>query len=143
MIPSSHFHPMLVHFPIALVVFGFLADLTWIFYKKEVCLSRLGLYLLIMGTLSAAAAWLTGTFFTAEMSGSAGEVKEIHELFALITLGVLIITSVLRIMLLYQQNKENAILKWIAFSFYAAAAIFVSITGFYGGSLVFNYMMPI
>jgi uncharacterized membrane protein len=142
MISTSHFHPMLVHFPIALVAFGFLADLVWVFYKKEVCLSKLGFYLLIFGTLAAVAAWLTGTLFTAEMSGSAGEVKETHELFAWLTLGALIATSGLRIMLRVQ-NKEESNLKWLAFALYGLAAIFVSITGFYGGTLVYNYMMPI
>jgi uncharacterized membrane protein len=142
MISSSHFHPMLVHFPIALVAFGFLADLAWVFYKKEACLSRLGFYLLIFGTLSAIAAWLTGTLFTAEMSGSAGDVKETHELFAWLTLGTLVVTAALRI-ILQVQHKENSNLKWLAFALYGLAAIFVSITGFFGGTLVYNYMMPL
>lgn len=142
MISSSHFHPMLVHFPIALVAFGFLADLAWVFYKKEACLSKLGFYLLVFGTLSAIAAWLTGTLFTAEMSGSAGDVKETHELFAWLSLGTLFVTSALRIFL-QVQNKENSNLKWLAFTLYGLSAIFVSVTGFFGGTLVYNYMMPL
>ena len=62
MFDTSHFHPMLVHFPIALVIFGFLAELASLFFKKEACLSKLGFYLLILGTLSALAAWFTGLF---------------------------------------------------------------------------------
>jgi uncharacterized membrane protein len=142
MISTSHFHPMLVHFPIALVVFGFIADLAWVFYKKEACLSKMGFYLLILGTLCAVVAWLTGTFFTSEMSGSAGEIKDTHELFAWLTSGTLIVTSALRIMLKVQ-NKENSNLQWLAFALYGLAAIFVSITGFFGGTLVYNYMLPI
>ena len=80
---------MLVHFPIALVAFGFLAELVRAFYKKEVCLSKFGVYLLLSGTIAAVAAWLKGNFFTSEMSGSAGELKETHELFAGLTLGTL------------------------------------------------------
>lgn len=34
MFETSHLHPMLVHFPIALVAIGFLADLASIFIKK-------------------------------------------------------------------------------------------------------------
>ena len=142
MFSTTHLHPMLVHFPIALVVFGFLADIAAIYFKKEVCLSKAGYFLLIFGTLSAVVAWLTGNFFTAEMSGAAGEVKETHELFALITLGALLVTSVLRIVI--QSKKiENAGIRWVALAIYAVAAISVSITGFFGGSLVYNYMMPI
>jgi uncharacterized membrane protein len=40
MIPTSHFHPMLVHFPIALVTIGFGVELASIFIKKEVCLPK-------------------------------------------------------------------------------------------------------
>jgi hypothetical protein len=48
----------------------------------------------------------------------------------------------LRIILQVQQ-KENSNLKWLAFALYGLAAIFVSITGFFGGTLVYNYMMPL
>jgi uncharacterized membrane protein len=142
MISTAHLHPMLVHFPIALVVFGFIAEIAALFFKKEVCLSRLGFYLLMIGTLSALTAWLTGNFFTSEMAGSAGEIKETHELFAWITLGSLIATSVLRIVF-ESKTKGNTRLKWIAFALYGLAAISVSITGFYGGTLVYNYMMSL
>ncbi|HEY3390176.1 MAG TPA: DUF2231 domain-containing protein, partial [Prolixibacteraceae bacterium] len=64
MVSTSHLHPMLVHFPIALVVFGFIAEIAALYFKREVCLSRIGFYLLIIGTLSALTAWLTGNFFT-------------------------------------------------------------------------------
>ncbi len=142
MISTTHLHPMLVHFPIALIVFGFIAEIAALFFKKEVCLSKTGYFLLIFGTFSALIAWLTGNFFTAEMSGAAGEIKETHELYALITLGTLLVTSVLRIVL--QTKKiENAGIKWVAFVLYGVATILVSITGFFGGTLVYNYMMPI
>ncbi len=142
MISLSHIHPMLVHFPIALVVFGFVADFASLIFKKEACLSKAGFYLLLGGTLSALFALLTGVFFTSEMSGSAGEVQETHEMFAWITLGILALTSLMRIFILVR-NRENTNLKWLAFFLYALAAISVSLTGFYGGTLVYNYMMPL
>lgn len=142
MFSTDHLHPMLVHFPIALVVFGFIADIASILFKKEHCLSVMGLYLLIAGTLSALLALSTGVFFTSEMSGLAGEIKETHELFAWITVGTLIATSILRI-ILKKQDKEGSNLKWIAFILYGIGTITVSITGFYGGTLVYNYMMPL
>lgn len=142
MISVSHLHPMLVHFPIALVFFGFIADLASLYFKKEACLSKLGFYLLIVGTLSALAALLTGVFFTSEMTGSAGEIQETHELFAWITVGLLIATSILRIFLMIK-DKERTNFKWVAFVLYGLAAISVSVTGFYGGTLVYNFMMPL
>jgi uncharacterized membrane protein len=76
------------------------------------------------------------------MAGTAGEIKNTHELFALITLGTLLVTSVLRIVL-QSKNTENKGLRWIALLTYGLAAILVSITGFYGGTLVYDYMMPL
>ena len=137
MISTSVLHPMLVHFPIALIIFGFLADISSVFFNKEVCLYRFGFYLLIFGTLAAVAAVLTGLLFTSEMSGTAGDVKETHELFALITLGTLIVCLIFRIVLKIK-DKENTDLKWIVFLLYGLAAISVSITGYYGGSLVYG-----
>ena len=142
MFSTSHLHPMLVHFPIALVALGFLADLLAMYFKKEVCLTKFGFYLLITGTLAALAAVFTGVFFTSEMAGAAGNVQKSHEFFAILTLCVLVVTSVLRIFLV-TTKKENAKLKWLAFALYGLAAIFVCITGFFGGNLVYNYMMPL
>jgi uncharacterized membrane protein len=138
----SHLHPMLVHFPIALVVFGFLADTAYLFYKREICLSKTGLYLLILGTLGAIVTWLSGFIFTSDMSGAAGLIRERHELFATVTVGLLLVTSVLRIILLLKKTEMPG-LKWIAFALYGLASVCVTITGFYGGTLVYNYMMPL
>ncbi|GET26019.1 DUF2231 domain-containing protein [Prolixibacter sp. NT017] len=142
MISLSHIHPMLVHFPIALVLIGFVADSASLVFKKEACLSKTGFYLLIAGTLSAVFALLAGVLFTADMSGSAGEVKATHELFAWITLGLLFLTSIIRIFLVVKK-REHSDLKWLAFALYGLAAISVGITGFFGGTLVYSYMMPL
>ncbi len=142
MISLSHLHPMLVHFPIAIIVFGFIADFASLIFKKEACLSKTGFYLLIVGAFSAIVTVLTGILFTSEMTGSAGKIMETHELFAWITLSLVILTSVLRTYLLVKK-KENLNLKWIAFVLYGLTTISVSVTGFFGGTLVYNYMMPL
>lgn len=142
MFNPSHFHPMLVHFPIALVIIGFLAELASLVFKKETCLSKTGFYLLITGTLSAIVTWLSGILFTTDMSGAAGSVKEIHETLAIVSVSLLIITSVIRVLI--QTGKEKRpLLKKTALVFYALACISIMITGFYGGTLVYNYMMPL
>jgi len=142
MISLSHLHPMLVHFPIALVSIGFIADLTSLFLKKEKCLSSTGFYLLFIGTISALTALLTGIFFTTEMEGAAGEIQETHELFAWISLCILTLTLLIRIYLKIQVNNNNA-LNRLVLVLYGLAFVSVSITGFFGGTLVYNYMMPI
>lgn len=142
MISISHLHPMLVHFPIALILIGFIADFIFLFYKKEAGLSMVGFYLLIMGTLSALVALLSGALFTSEMTGAASDVKETHELFAWITVINLILYSAYRIFIKVK-GRETIILNRLSFAWYGLAAVFVSITGFFGGTLVYNYMMPL
>lgn len=141
MIPTSHLHPMLVHFPIALIAIGFVAEVASLFIKKEICLSKISFYLLIVGTLCAILTWLSGDLFTAEMTGAAGEIRETHEIFAGISLLLLILTSILRTLLL--RKTSSSWLKSVSFITYTLATIAVAITGYFGGTLVYNYMMPL
>lgn len=142
MFSLDHLHPMLVHFPIALIIFGFIAEFSLVIFKKDVWLSKAGFYLLIFGTLAALVALLSGELFTSEMSGAAGEVKDKHELLAWITVGLLITTSILRIVLNVMRTEQRN-LRFLAFATYTLAAISVGITGFFGGTLVYSYMMPL
>ncbi len=141
MFSTSHLHPMLIHFPIALVAIGFLAECISLIVKRELSLSKMSFYLLIAGTFFAVFTWLSGVLFTSEMSGAAGEIKDTHELFAGLTLGLLLLTSILRIILI--RNATNKLVIRLSFITYALAAICVAVTGFYGGTLVYNYMMPL
>jgi uncharacterized membrane protein len=53
MFSTSHLHPMLVHFPIAIVAIGFLAECISLITKKEFCLQKISFYLLMTGTFFA------------------------------------------------------------------------------------------
>ena len=144
MIPVSHFHPLLVHFPIALITVAFLFDLVSLLYKKEPCLSKAGYYLQILGMLGAIAAWGTGYFIagTTQMEGEAMQVKGQHELFATIALIAIIIATVARIILVYQQT-ENTFYKYVPFGLSILSVIFITVTGFLGGKLVIDFKIGI
>lgn len=142
MISASHIHPMLVHFPIALVLFGFVAAIASLFFKKETSLAKASFYLLIAGTISAVFALLAGILFTGELSGAADNIKETHELFGWLSIGTLIITSIVQIFIMLKKLEFSG-LKWLYFILYGIATIFVSLTGYFGGTLVYSYMMPI
>lgn len=143
MLNTAHFHPLVVHFPIALILVGFLADFLSLFFKNEKCLSRTGFYLLILGAVSAIVAWSTGKFFTIEPTGgSIVAVFEKHETAALITMLLMITGSALRIYLVIRKQEETG-LKWVAFGIYFLAFAAVTITGYLGGTMVYNFMMPL
>ena len=141
MFNPSHFHPVIVHFPIALILTGFLADVIFLLYKKEICLLKAGFYLMILGALGAVAAFLTGMFLTSHPSeGEIMSIFEKHETGAWITLVTICIGVLLRIYLAVTK-KEQTSLKWIVFALYCAAFGAVAVTGHLGGYMVYNYMI--
>ena len=144
MIPASHFHPLSVHFPIALITIGFLFDLVYLWYKKEPCMSKTGYYLQILGMLGAIAAWGTGYFIagSTHIEGEAMEIKEQHDLMATISLVSIIVATLARIILVYQKT-ENTFYKYIPFGLSVLSVIFITITGFLGGKLVIDFMIGI
>jgi uncharacterized membrane protein len=141
MFNTAHFHPMIVHFPVALILVGFLADVAFLFFKKEICLSKTGLYLMVLGTLGAGAAFLTGHVFTIEPTeGAIVEIFEQHETLALVTLLIMAVGTLIRIFVLVYK-KEQPFFQWLVFGLYFLGAASVGITGFLGGTMVMDYMM--
>jgi uncharacterized membrane protein len=136
----DHLHPLSVHFPIALILVGFLFDFLSLIFKKEQWLSKAGLYLMVLGTLGAVAAVLTGEFFSKELTGFAGEKKEFHEIIAKTAMYIMIAASVLRIIPLLMK-KEIAWLKWTVFVLFLAGCVFVGYAGLLGGQLVYDIML--
>ena len=142
MFPTTDLHPMLVHFPIALVLAGFLFEAMSLFIKKDNSFGIISFYLLIFGTVSALFAWLAGLIFTSDMEGTSGKIRDIHELFAWITLGLLLVNTAIRI-LLRSGKTQSITIRQFSFVLYALAAASVAVTGFFGGNLVYHYMMPL
>jgi uncharacterized membrane protein len=141
MFNTDHLHPMIVHFPIALIIVGFVAEVVSLFFKSEKCLSKTGFYLLVLGTLAAIAAWSTGQLFTDHPSeGSILSVFEKHETGALITMIMMILASTVRIWLMVKKKEETQ-LKWVAFGFYLLGFAAVTFTGLMGGLMVYSFML--
>jgi uncharacterized membrane protein len=141
MFSTDHLHPMIVHFPIALITVGFIAEVVSLFFKREKCLSRTGFYLMILGSLAAVAGWTSGHLFTeAPTQGEILKVFHNHETGALITMILILAGTVFRIWLVVKKKEETQ-LKWIAFGFYLLAFAAVTFTGYMGGTMVYNFMI--
>ena len=140
MFDTSYLHPMIVHFPIAIIMIGFLFDLSSLFISREKCLSSMGLYLEVIGMFAAIAAFGSGYFLTSPMEGDAGIMREQHQLFATLTLISIILATFFRLLLVYQK-KEESYLKYAAMSLFLLAFVFVIITGHLGGLLVYENMI--
>jgi len=140
MFNTAHLHPLIVHFPIALLIAGFVADTAYLLYKKEVCLSKVGFYLMLAGTLGAVAAVLSGNFFTEDMTGSVEVIRERHETFANITMYLMIVAGILRIFLFIKGKSESKAALGV-YILYLIGVLLVGYTGMLGGTMVFNYMI--
>lgn len=137
MFEISHLHPVLVHFPVALIIVGFLADISSLIFKKEKCLSTMGLYLEVLGLLGAIAAFLTGHYMTGDTIDGAGHIGQMHELFATLTVCTIFIAVLFRFLIIYRK-KDTSNLKYIAMAIFFFAFIFVAITGHFGGMIVYG-----
>lgn len=59
MISATHLHAMVVHFPIALLMAGFLSEVIAFFYKK-MFFRQAAFYLLLLGALGTIVSYLAG-----------------------------------------------------------------------------------
>jgi len=143
MFNTDHLHPIIVHFPIALITVGFIAEVVSLFFKSERCLSKTGFYLMILGSLAAIAGWASGHLFTEQPTqGEILKVFQQHETGALITMILIVAGTLFRIWLMVSKKEETS-LKWISFSFYLLAFAAVTFTGYMGGTMVYNFMIGI
>lgn len=140
MIDVTHIHPMLVHFPIALAMLGFLFEAIELFFMRGKQQRNCGEFILYFATLSAFAALLSGELFTSEFVGKPLEVKELHASFALISTILLSVSCVFYLVHRFLR-KESKGMRTTGFIFYLLATISISITGYMGGNLVYSYMI--
>jgi uncharacterized membrane protein len=141
MFSTDHLHPLIVHFPIALITVGFIADVASLFFQKEKCLSKTGFYLMILGSLAVIAGWASGHLFTeGPTQGDILNVYLRHKTGALSTMILIVAGTLFRIWLMTQKKEESS-LKWVVFGFYLLAFMAVSFTGYMGGTMVYNFMI--
>ena len=138
MFTATHLHAMIVHFPIALVLVGFLFEIIGLLSKKTF-FQQFSYYLILLAAAGAIASYLTGNAAGEGMEGGTLEsAMEAHELSATITLWLIIATAGTRLVLgLFKRN-----ISWLriaSFVLLLAAVGGVARTGYLGGQLVFKH----
>ncbi len=129
-----NYHPLIVHFPIVLLIMAALFQLlSFFFFKKE--LSWVTLILLVLGVITA---WLSSNTFHAEtgiLSGKAKEIFSIHEQMASFTWWFSFAALLLKI-ISYFFLKQKLWVEGVVTLLLIAATISVSIAGHHGAMLV-------
>lgn len=129
---------MLVHFPIALIMVGFLSEIVSLFYRTDF-FRQTALYLLILGTLGTIASYLAGKAAGDGMDeGSLGRAMEQHQQAATYALWLTIATAVLYLGVFFFQNKKSWV-RVVSVLLFAMAIVAIGRTGYLGGQLVFKH----
>ncbi len=140
MFSTDHIHPMVVHFPIALIFAGYLAEIIFLFFKKEPLLKEFHFWLVTVGSLSAFAAYFSGAFLTGTVPPEATLIHNRHELFAELTVFAALVNAALMIYLKLER-KEETNLKWLSFALNTFTVTLLLLTAHFGGVLVYEYLV--
>ena len=137
----SKIHPVLVHFPIVLFVLYSLSEIAALFYKEK-NFNKVVTVLLALALFFAVGAVLTGNR-AAEISKGLltsvqSEILETHETLATLSLFYYAALFFIKFYLLTKKKFEG-IIKYVFLAIVLIGNIFIYLTGYYGGRLVFEY----
>lgn len=143
-VPS--WHVAVVHFPIALICLAPIFDLGCLVFRSRVWLDRAAAALYLMGTVGAAAAYLTGQK-AAEQAGDLNAAAESaladHEALAVLTLVALSVAALLRLLVSWLARHDNrihiGIFRLLALPLALLAVAMLVATADRGGSLVYRH----
>lgn len=141
-------HPLLVHFPIALILFGAVTVVTWAVVARPFWY-RVSVLAFAAGAASALAAYLTGedAEHAAEDVPIVEEIVHLHEDLAIYTLAATVITLIALIVaqphLLAMRDHGHrppaaATIRWAVAALALAAGVLVAWTGHLGGIMVWG-----
>jgi uncharacterized membrane protein len=145
MISIALIHPMLVHFPIVLLIIAFALDIIVLLIKKDLtsrqCLSMIALSALLLGTLSAGIAAIFGDIALdkAISLGFPSGPLETHENLALIMIAVFSFHCLLRLLALWRRYPLRGFIGWISALPGMVGVVLLIFTAYYGGELVYHF----
>ena len=145
MISIALIHPMLVHFPIVLLIAAFVMDIILLSLKKDLtsrqCLPMVALAALILGTLAAVLAAIFGdmAFDKAVSLGFPSGPIETHETMAVITITVFGLYCLWRLLALWRKYPLRGRIGWISVLPGMVGVVLLIITAYYGGELVYHF----
>jgi len=138
MISATHFHAMVIHFPIALIITAFISELL-AYYTRRPLFGHITIFLLAIGTIGTMIAYASGNFAGDGIERGILQIPvEVHEESALVTMWLAIIASLLKSAQIIFRLRQNW-LQLIVLMLFLLLSGSVVRTGYLGGKLVFTH----
>lgn len=141
---EAHIHPAIVHFPIAMILTGYLIYCIYIFRKKDNRKFALfSYYFLICSALATFVTAFTGIFYTPGfdfLNQSGKNVLIDHRFWAMCTTIMICITAFIKLIAYFTTKKNVQSYDWPTFAFYTLSAFCVLITAVRGVEFAFGYL---
>ena len=130
-------HPMIVHFPIALLMTSVAFDALALRWRPEQCRDA-SLSMLLVGVLSAGVAVVTGHFEeeAVEHSGIPEQALELHETLGFATFWIFVALLGLRLAIRWSLIGEKHLL---ALAVGLVGVVVLLVASYFGGDLVYGY----
>ncbi len=131
-------HPMVVHFPIALILTAFIVDLVALSFRRFLSLPKVSTILYFLGALGTVAAVVSGesAVETVSISGQANSILSDHENVAEITMWFFLIYAAMRVFLWWLSFR---LILWVPLSIVGGVGLLPLVqTSSLGGRLVFE-----
>ena len=145
MISIALIHPMLVHFPIVLLISAWVMDIIVLSIKNDLssrqCLPMIALSALLLGTGSAGIAAIFGDIALdqAISLGFHSGPLETHETLALITIVVFSFHCLLRLLAVWRRYTLRSWIGWLSALPGMVGVVLLIFTAYYGGELVYHF----
>jgi uncharacterized membrane protein len=130
-------HPLLVHFPIALLLFAVLTQFSVLFFPKSQSLKWFTFALLLSGCIGAFAAVQTAVHISGDADDKAFDIFETHRQLGQLTQWFSLAASLIRLVTIKWFHKMW--LEFILSLLILSTGIVVTIAGHHGAQLVYIY----
>ena len=130
-------HPLIVHFPIVLLLVAFVVQLAVLFFLKNYQFKWITFLLLLSGCIGTYIAIQTSVHISGDADDKAIEIFEAHQRFGTLTFWFSLAATIIRFVTLKWVNKFY--LELILTVLLLTISVFVTITGHHGAQLVHIY----